>query len=440
MKQKIIDIIKGKFVQKFLFSLMALILGFFNLFSFQGVLAASTFNTGASDLPLRVGNATQSSGTLNWGTSLSGVNSGDELKFQVYYHNAGNTAANNAKVTLRLSPSGSSSNFQAESQISATGFNTYTSNASIGLNQAQSINLKNTAKWYHNYDGSKYQIDDVNVTVSGNIATFDLEQVNAGYAPNDGYIIFSAEVEKLNNFNSDTRDYPLRVGITDWATSLSNVNPGDEVKFSVYYHNASDEVAKNGKVVLSLSQKSPLDFVITSKISANNFEDYVSSADIGLSSSATIELKGTAKWFSNYNGSEYVVKDVNVDVVNNEIVFDLDEIGPGYAPNDGYIVFDGIVSKLENDLDLKKEELYGLLLGEIEEIAKKEIFLNLDNGNIVIKMDYGSESENYTDNLSFYLSEFSKELLNGINIQGDFYYKIKICNLEECYCGKEHLL
>ena len=192
MKQKTIDTIKGKFVQKFLFSLMALILGFFNLFSFQGVLAASTFNTGASDLPLRVGNATQSSGTLNWGTSLSGVNSGDELKFQVYYHNAGNTAANNTKVTLKLSPSGSSSSFQAESQISATGFNTYTSNASIGLNQAQSINLKNTAKWYHNYDGSKYQIDDVNVTVSGNTATFNLGQVNSGYAPNDGYIIFSA--------------------------------------------------------------------------------------------------------------------------------------------------------------------------------------------------------------------------------------------------------
>ena len=88
MKQKIIDTIKGKFVQKFLFSLMALILGFFNLFSFQGVLAASTFNTGASDLPLRVGNATQRSGTLKCVTSLSGVNSGDELKFQVYYHNA----------------------------------------------------------------------------------------------------------------------------------------------------------------------------------------------------------------------------------------------------------------------------------------------------------------------------------------------------------------
>ncbi|MDD4439001.1 MAG: hypothetical protein PHS04_13360, partial [Tissierellia bacterium] len=172
--------------------------------------ATNNFNTGASDFPLRVGNVTQDSGTSGWTTSLDNVKPGDELKFSLYYHNAGNTAANNAKVTLKLSPSGSSSNFQAESQISATGFNTYTSNASIGLNQAQSINLKNAAKWYHNYDGSKYQIDDVNVTVSGNIATLDLGQVNAGYAPNDGYIIFSATISE--NSTQETKTIKANAG------------------------------------------------------------------------------------------------------------------------------------------------------------------------------------------------------------------------------------
>ncbi|MDD4358533.1 MAG: hypothetical protein PHY30_01815, partial [Candidatus Pacebacteria bacterium] len=66
-------------MQKFLFSLMALIIGFCNYFSFGVVFAASEFNTGASDAPLEVGNATQSTGTPNWGSSINGVNPGDSL-------------------------------------------------------------------------------------------------------------------------------------------------------------------------------------------------------------------------------------------------------------------------------------------------------------------------------------------------------------------------
>ncbi|MDD4439000.1 MAG: hypothetical protein PHS04_13355, partial [Tissierellia bacterium] len=165
-----------------------------------------------------------------------------------------------------------------------TGFNTYTSNASIGLNQAQSINLKNTAKWYHNYDGSKYQIDDVNVTVSENTATFNLGQVSAGYAPNDGYVVFSANVggsapSATNNFNTGASDLPLRIGnatqssgTLNWGTSLSGVNSGDELKFQVYYHNAGNTAANNAKVTLKLSPSgSSSNFQAESQISATGF-------------------------------------------------------------------------------------------------------------------------------------------------------------------------
>ncbi|HOI60334.1 MAG TPA: hypothetical protein PKU93_03350 [Candidatus Pacearchaeota archaeon] len=353
MVQKIIyNIGKWGAIQKFLFSLLALTIGFLNFFPLGNVLAASDFNTGASDYPLRIGNTTQSSGSLNWATSLNGVNPGDELKFQVYYHNAASSSANNTKVVLSLSPSGSSTNFQAQAQISATGYNTYTSNASINLNQSQGISLNNTAKWYHNYNGSAYQIDDVNVTVSGNTATFNLGGVAPGYAPNDGFIVFSAKVggtssSSSNNFNTGASDYPLRVGNTtqssgslNWATSLNSVNPGDELKFQVYYHNAASSSANNTKVVLSLSPSgSSTNFQAQAQISATGYNTYTSNASINLNQSQGISLNNTAKWYHNYNGSAYQIDDVNVTVSGNTATFNLGGVAPGYAPNDGFIVF-----------------------------------------------------------------------------------------------------
>ncbi|MDD3509709.1 MAG: hypothetical protein PHI82_00225, partial [Candidatus Pacebacteria bacterium] len=50
----------------------------------------------------------------------------------------------------------------------------------------------------------------------------------------------------FSDFNSDPRDTPLEgINFTQdrsnvWKSSLTNVNPGDQLKFNVYYHNASD--------------------------------------------------------------------------------------------------------------------------------------------------------------------------------------------------------
>jgi uncharacterized repeat protein (TIGR01451 family) len=350
MKKQILNTIK----RKFLFLLGIVFLG---SFLYHGISFASNFNQGASDFPLRVGNATQSSGTLNWGTSLSGVNPGDHLKFQVYYHNAGSSSANNSKVTLRLTPSGSSTNFQAESQISASGYNTHISNANISLNKAQSINLKTNAKWYHNFDGSNYQIDDVIVSVSGNTATFNLGSVAPGYAPNDGYIVFEGAVSgstssTSNNFNTNALDHPLRVGnvtqssgTLNWGTSLSGVNPGDQLKFQVYYHNAGNSSASNSKVTLRLTPSgSSTNFQAESQISASGYNTHISNANISLNKAQSINLKTNAKWYHNFDGSNYQIDDVIVSVSGNTATFNLGSVAPGYAPNDGYIVFEGAVS------------------------------------------------------------------------------------------------
>ena len=159
----------------------------------------NVFNSNPADYPLRVGNSTQNQGTQNWQTSLTGVNAGDALEFSVYFHNASDIPATNTNVRLQLSPAGSSTSFTATSTISATNFNDYTTSVSIALTSSQSIQFKNTAKLYSNYNGSNYQIRDVPVTVSGNVLTYNLGTVNPGYAPNDGYIIFYAQVSKPQN-------------------------------------------------------------------------------------------------------------------------------------------------------------------------------------------------------------------------------------------------
>ncbi len=152
------------------------------------------FNTESTDHPLRGYNYTQDTGT-DWRTPLTGVNAGDELRFNVYYHNASSETANNTKIELNI-PQGSSSSFTANSKISANGFNDCTSSLNISLTSSQSITLKNKAKWYHSHDGNDYQVEDVTITISGNTATINLGQVHPGYTPNDGYVVFYADVSK----------------------------------------------------------------------------------------------------------------------------------------------------------------------------------------------------------------------------------------------------
>ncbi|MFA7170238.1 MAG: hypothetical protein WC178_05325, partial [Candidatus Paceibacterota bacterium] len=204
--------IKDKILKnKKIFAIIATIFAFLSI---QIVLAALSFNSDARDYPLSVGNHTQNPGQT-WATSLTSVNPGDELRFRVYYHNAATVDANNTKVELSLSSTSSATNFTATSKISATSFDDYITNASINLTSAQTITFQNTAQWYHNYNGTAYQIDNINVVVSGGMVSFDLGTVNPGYAPNDGYIIFTGLVSNAvtpKNFNSDAQDSPLNVG------------------------------------------------------------------------------------------------------------------------------------------------------------------------------------------------------------------------------------
>ncbi|MDD4358422.1 MAG: hypothetical protein PHY30_01245 [Candidatus Pacebacteria bacterium] len=181
------------------------------------------FNTAAQDKPLRGLNYTQNPSS-GWLTSLSGANPGDDLRFNVYYHNASSEAAQNTQITLNLSPSGESSSFTANAQIAATGFDTYTSNMPISLTSSQSLAIISTARWFHNYDGSNFEITDIPVNVSGSIATFNLGTVNPGYSGNDGYVEFFVKISSTGGGG------PVVTLPTANAGVNQTVNPGTLVQ------------------------------------------------------------------------------------------------------------------------------------------------------------------------------------------------------------------
>ena len=167
-------------------------------------------------------------------------------------------------------------------------------------------------------------------------------------------IIPFSSVLGANVFNSNPADNPLRVGNStqnqgtqNWQTSLTGVNAGDVLEFSVYFHNASDIPATNTNVRLQLSPAgSSTFFTATSTISATNFSDYTTSASIALTSSQSIQLSNTAKLYSNYDGNNYQITNVSVNVSGNVLTYNLGTVNPGYAPNDGYIIFYGQVNNV----------------------------------------------------------------------------------------------
>ncbi|MDD4358424.1 MAG: hypothetical protein PHY30_01255 [Candidatus Pacebacteria bacterium] len=157
-----------------------------------GVMPA-TFNNGPSDYPLRAADFTQDESV--WSKNLPYVNSGDELRFKVYYHNSANKVAENTVIALKLSCSENSQIFKATSIISAKEFRDYSESICIGLKYPKSIVLRKEAVWYHEYsEASQWEKEKIPVSVTDNIATVNLGSIDPGYTPNDGFVVFFADV------------------------------------------------------------------------------------------------------------------------------------------------------------------------------------------------------------------------------------------------------
>ncbi|MDD4358526.1 MAG: fibronectin type III domain-containing protein [Candidatus Pacebacteria bacterium] len=242
-------------------------------------------------------------------------------------------------------------------------------------------------------------------------------------------------------FNNNTADFPLRLGnhtksagTQEWVRDLMDITLGDELRFSVYYHNASTKIAKNAKITITLSYGLENKVTVISKLTADDFEDYISEATIEVNSEQDINFENSVKWYHNYDGSKYDVDDLNVNILGDSLTFDLGDIEPGYRPNDGYLIFNARVDAFPQIQIQERGRLYDEIISEVEEIKTRELIVNNDN---IITMEYGEESENYTEQISFNEAELKEEALNSIELKEGTYYKI---NLNTLFYGKEHLL
>ncbi|MGI6297261.1 MAG: fibronectin type III domain-containing protein [Minisyncoccales bacterium] len=363
--------------------------------SYYERIETNVFNSDANDYPLRV------NGGEGWKTLVEDVQKGEYLNFSLYYHNASENTAKNAKAILSLKQ-GKEDEYTIESKLMADGFETYTSSVKVNLKEAGNISLDNELSWYHDFDGEGYTIDDMDVDVLNNTITFNLGDIKPGYAPNDGYIIFYALTEgeekkeeedsgstggsneELSLFNTNEGDHPLRVNTgSGWETSATNVS--DNLSLSFYYHNASENTAKNAKAILSLKQDKEDEYTIEAKLMADGFETYTSSVKVNLKEAGEISLDEALTWYHNFDGEDYTIDDVDVDVLENTITFNLGDIEPGYAPNDGYVIFTGQI-----DVEEKETEEAGLF-----NIDERDYPLRVSTGS-----SWGTSATNVSDNLS----------------------------------------
>ena len=115
-------------------------------------------------------------------------------------------------------------------------------------------------------------------------------------------------VKALSTFNSDPSDYStLRSSnytqfpdsTNHWA-SVTNANAGDIVSLAVYYHNSSQETAKNVRVSMSMPNTTGTSVAASATLSADNFNTSVGSTTVVLSSNQSLQyIPGSASWYPN---------------------------------------------------------------------------------------------------------------------------------------------
>ena len=174
--------------------------------------------------------------------------------------------------------------------------------------------FKNSSDYSLNYAGSVAKLiknkDETQfiLEVSGPITKQLKAQKNVpvfvkDVAENEASLNFNDTKE--GSFNDNPIDHPLRIAnlnakFPKWATSTGDIKKGDKIKLCAYYHNSSNIIAKNTKIVLSFDKGK-----IKSTILADNFKEHVSSLNIA----QNIEFENTAEWYHDYDG-DYEIEDM----------------------------------------------------------------------------------------------------------------------------------
>ncbi|MBP6854738.1 MAG: hypothetical protein KBD26_00270 [Candidatus Pacebacteria bacterium] len=104
----------------------------------------------------------------NWISTTVSADAGETISFDIYYHNTGNTTANNVKLKVSPESTGTGTSHTFTGSISADGYGGLSDSVSVSLSSSQSLTyIDNSATWFPNQTTTGSAISDSSLFSSG---------------------------------------------------------------------------------------------------------------------------------------------------------------------------------------------------------------------------------------------------------------------------------
>jgi len=200
------------------------------------------------------------------------------------------------------------------------------------------------------------------------------------------------------SFNTDPLDYPTLQagnytecpGCTSWSTSVS-ADAGEIISFMIYYHNTSNEVARQTKVRVLLPTGNFQNTQIIGSVWADNASAAQGSVSVNLSSNQTLTfIPGSVRWYPNRSSSPYPLPfGQNGSEIISSSGLNLGDIGPGWNYQ-GYVVFRAQVSNDQTPSGQAPTVFTNSAYGVTENLAYLSGTVNPNNSNTDFWFEYGT--------------------------------------------------
>ncbi|TSD03731.1 MAG: Uncharacterized protein Athens071426_64 [Parcubacteria group bacterium Athens0714_26] len=164
--------------------------------------------------------------------------------------------------------------------------------------------------------------------------------------------VFIPSANAMSFFNSDPGDFPTLQASnytknpncnTCWITSVS-ADKGEVVSFLVYYHNTSNETARQTKIKVDLPSASFTTQNISAELWAQNANIVYGSAPVTLTSSQTLTfIPGSVRWYDHFNNQQTLLYGQQGNEIVSSDGLNVGDITPGWQTQ-GYVVFRAQIS------------------------------------------------------------------------------------------------
>ncbi len=281
---------------------------------YLGAFVLSAFATGQVTFAKEVKNVSQSGPYGN----TSNANMDDTVRFRIHYvNNISNSIIHNVviKDIFPQTPSNALVN-TASFQSSETALVTDTATVNIGTGDPYFSYIPGTTKWFGHNDNTGTPIPDINgtsplLTAQG----YHINQVIGGWE-GEGWFYLDAKISQTQNVPEPQFNFKKEVKNVSDNTSYGNsvnADPGETLRFRIYYHNYSvGSTAHNVVIKDSFPSDKKTQVVNTATIDSDETDLQSDTATINISSEQSLSyIPGTTKWFGHNDNTGTPIPDIN---------------------------------------------------------------------------------------------------------------------------------